>query len=98
VTWEVETGLVVVHVRLTLQVLAPAAMVHDGAAGVSVPDMVGAWHTLPFQVVPEAQLAVAELCARSTLLLYRKKFAPPWGTLAEADPLLPVPTTKPVVG
>ena len=49
-----------VHVRLTLQVLAPAAMVHDGAAGVSVPDMVvGAWHTLPFQVVPDAQLAVA---------------------------------------
>ena len=72
-------------------------MVHDGAAGVSVPDMVvGAWHTLPFQVVPDAQLAVAELCARSTLLLYRKKLAPLWGTLAEADPLLPVPTIKPV--
>jgi len=88
--------LVVVHVRLTVQVLAPAAMVQEGARGVSVPDMVGAWHTLPFQVVPDAQLAVAELCARSTLLLYRKKLAPLWGTLAEADPLLPVPTIKPV--
>jgi hypothetical protein len=33
------TGLVVLHVRVTLQVLAPAAMVHEGAAGVSVPDI-----------------------------------------------------------
>ena len=41
-TVDVPTGLVVVHVRLTLQVLAPAPMVHEGAAGVSVPDGGGA--------------------------------------------------------
>jgi hypothetical protein len=35
------TGLVVVHVRVTLQLLAPAAMMHEGAAGVSVPDKFG---------------------------------------------------------
>ena len=84
--------MAVVHVRVTVQVLAPAAMVHEGAAGVSVPDMVGAWHTLPFQVVPDAQLAVAMLVARSTALLYRKKLRPACGTLAEFVPLLPVNT------
>ena len=63
--------MVVVHVRVTVQAPAPVAMVQEGDAGVRVPDMVGAWHTLPFQVVPDAQLALAVLCARSTLLLYR---------------------------
>ena len=37
VTCEVETGLLVVHDRLTLQLLAPEAMVHDGDE--SVPDI-----------------------------------------------------------
>ena len=37
-----ETGLVVVHVSVTVQVLEPAAMTQEGAAGVSVPDMVAA--------------------------------------------------------
>src|ERR1039458_9721056 len=41
-TADVPTGLVVLHVRLTVQVLAPAAMLHDGDAGVSVPEMVAA--------------------------------------------------------
>ena len=33
------TGLVVAHVRLTLQLPAPAAMVHEGDAGLRVPDI-----------------------------------------------------------
>lgn len=37
VTADVPTGLVVVHVNVTLQLLAPAAIVHVGAAGVRVP-------------------------------------------------------------
>ena len=47
---------------------------------------------LPFQVVPDAQLAVATLVSRSTPLLYRKKLRPACGTLAEVVPLLPEPT------
>jgi hypothetical protein len=50
-------GLVVVQDSVTEQLLAPAAMVHDGDVGVSVP--VGARQELPFHVVPEAQLALA---------------------------------------
>ena len=34
---EVPTGLVVLHVRLTLQLLAPEAMMHEEDAGVRVP-------------------------------------------------------------
>jgi hypothetical protein len=68
VTEDVPTGLVVLHVRLTLQLLAPAAMLHEGDAGVRVPDM-GASHVLPFQAAPDTQLDVAELVARSTALL-----------------------------
>jgi len=37
VTADVPIGLVVAHVRLTLQVLAPAAMVHEEDESVSVP-------------------------------------------------------------
>ena len=36
---EVTTGLVVLQLRLTLQMLAPEAMVHVGAVGVRVPDI-----------------------------------------------------------
>jgi hypothetical protein len=67
VTWEVLTGLVVVQVRLTLQLFAPAAMVHEGDE--SVPDICGAWQVLPFHVVPDAQLEVAVLVASCTALL-----------------------------
>jgi hypothetical protein len=42
VTADTPTGLVVVHVSVTLQVLAPDAIVHEGDAGVSVPDEAGA--------------------------------------------------------
>lgn len=71
VTADVLTGFVVVHVSVTLQLLAPAAIVHVGAAGVSVP-VIGPRHTLPFQVVPDAQLADALLVASNCALLYRK--------------------------
>ena len=69
---EAPTGLVVAQVRVTLQLLAPAAMVQEVDGGVSVPDTVAAWHALPFQVVPDAQLAVATLLSSSKALLYRK--------------------------
>ena len=42
VTADVATGLVVLHDRVTLQVLAPAAMLHEDDASVRVPDMGGA--------------------------------------------------------
>ena len=38
VTAEVPTGFVVLHAMLTLQLLAPAGMVHDGEDSVSVPE------------------------------------------------------------
>ena len=69
---DVPTGLVVAQVRVTLQVLAPAAMVQEVDGGVSVPDTVAAWHVFPFQVVPDAQLAEAMVLSSSTALLYRK--------------------------
>jgi len=72
VTAETATGLVVAQLRVTLQVLAPAAMVQEEEAGVRVPDAAGAWHLVPLQVVPDAQLAVATLLSSSTALLYRK--------------------------
>jgi len=65
VTDDVATGFVVVHEMLTLQLLAPDAIVHDEADEVSVPLIVGAWHTLPFQVVPDAQLDDTVLFASS---------------------------------
>ena len=67
---DVPTGLVVAQLRVTLQLLAPAAMVQEVDAGVRVPDRAAAWHVLPFQVVPDAQLAVATLLSSSTALLY----------------------------
>jgi hypothetical protein len=39
VTADVPTGLVVVHDKVTLQVLAPEAIVQVGDAGVRVPDI-----------------------------------------------------------
>ncbi len=68
VTLDTSTGLVVVHVSVTSHVLAPDAMVHDGDEGERLPDMAPA-HLLPFQLVPEAQLAEAELLSSSTPLL-----------------------------
>ena len=61
-TADVETGLVVVHVRLTVQVLALAAMVQEGAAGVSVPDMVAAETTSGAKTVKvvAANIAIPE--------------------------------------
>ena len=70
VTDDVATGFVVVHEMLTLQLLAPDAIVHDEADEVSVP-VIGAWHTLPFQLVPDVQLADTVLFASSCPLLYR---------------------------
>jgi hypothetical protein len=69
VTADVATGFVVVHEMLTLQLLAPDAIVHDKADEVSVPLIVGAWHTLPFHVVPEAQLDDTVVFASSCALL-----------------------------
>ena len=66
---DVATGFVVLQLRLTLQLLAPEAMVHVGAVGVRVPDITNAWHVLPFQVVPATQLALAVLVASGTPLL-----------------------------
>ena len=71
VTFDVPTGLVVVQVRVTLHVLEPEEMVHEGDEGERLPDIAAAAHVLPFQVVPEAQLAVAELLSSSCPLLYR---------------------------
>ncbi len=68
VTLDTSTGLVVVHVSVTSHALAPDAMVHDGDEGDRLPD-IGAAHLLPFQLVPEAQLADAELLSSSTPLL-----------------------------
>jgi len=66
----VPTGFAVVQVSVTLQLFAPAAMVQEGYAGVSVPDIdVEAAHVLPFQFVPEAQLEEAVLVASSWALL-----------------------------
>jgi hypothetical protein len=42
---EVPTGFTVFHVRFTVQLLAPEAIVHVGAEGVSVPDVVGVFAT-----------------------------------------------------
>ena len=68
VTFDVPTGLAVVQVRVTLQLPEPVEMVHEGDEGERLPD-IGAAHALPFQVVPDAQLAVAELLSSSTPLL-----------------------------
>lgn len=68
VTADVPTGFVVVHVSVTLQLLAPAAIVQLGAAGVRVPE-VGPRHTLPFQVVPDTQAADALLVSSNCALL-----------------------------
>ena len=68
VTCDVPCGFVVVHVTVTLQLLAPDGMLHEGV--VSVPDIaVAAWHVVPFHVVPDAQLEVDVPVARSMLLL-----------------------------
>ena len=74
VTDIVTTGLALLQLRLTLQLLAPAAMVQ---VGVRVPDIVGAAHVLPFQVVPVNQPALVSLVAISTALSYRLKLRPP---------------------
>jgi hypothetical protein len=55
---DVPTGLLVVHDSVTLHELAPDAIVHDGDVGVSVPDG-GGRQLLPFQLVPDVQLALA---------------------------------------
>ena len=90
-TFDVLTGLVVLHVRLTVQLLAPAAIVQDEGESVRVPVM-GARHVVPFHVVPDTQLAVAVRLASSCWLLYRKKVRPLGGTIAAVVPLLPVAT------
>jgi hypothetical protein len=71
VTDDVPTGFVVLHDTLTLQLFAPAGMVHDDDDSVSVPVVGAAAHVLPFQVVPDAQLDVAVRLASSCWLLYR---------------------------
>jgi hypothetical protein len=68
VTADVATGNAVLHVSVTLQLLAPAPIVQKGLLGVRVPVIVP-WQTLPFHVVPLAQPADAVLVARSTPLL-----------------------------
>ena len=42
VTFDISTGLTVVQVSVTSQLLAPEEMVQDGDAGLSVPDIGGA--------------------------------------------------------
>ena len=69
VTLDTSTGLVVVQVNVTSQLLAPEAMVHEGEAGERLPDIVPAAHVLPFQFVPDAQVAEAELLSSSFPLL-----------------------------
>ena len=68
-TADTPTGLTVFHVRLTLQLFCPAAMMHDEGEAVRVPVIVGAWHVLPFQVVPDAQLDVGVVAASCSWLL-----------------------------
>jgi hypothetical protein len=98
VTAEVPTGFVVLHDTLTLQLLAPAAMVHDDDDSVSVP-VVAAWQLLPFQVVPDAQLDVAVRLASSRALLYRKKVRLLYGTdTVSGPPELPVATVVLALG
>lgn len=69
VTADVPTGFAVVQVSVTLQLLAPAAIVQLGLAGLSVPVGGGGWQTLPFHVVPDAQLALAALVSSNCALL-----------------------------
>ena len=68
---EVPTGFVVLQVAVTVQLLAPAAMVHVVGESVSVPlgGGGGAAHMLPFQLVPVVQLALAVRLASSFPLL-----------------------------
>jgi len=70
VTCDVPTGLTVLHVIVTVQLLAPAAITQDVDERFSVPES-GARQILPFHVVPVAQLAVAVLLTNSVWLLYR---------------------------
>jgi hypothetical protein len=69
VTAEVPTAFAVVQEMLTVQLLAPAAIVQDDADNVSVPEGGSAWQVLPFQALPDAQAAVAVLLASSSALL-----------------------------
>ena len=66
---EVPTGFVVLQVALTVQLLAPAAMMHAVGESVSVPVGTVAAQLLPFQAVPAAQLDVAVRLASSCWLL-----------------------------
>ena len=51
-------GLITFQEKLMVQLLAPEAMTQVGEAEVRVPEVLVVAHTLPFQVVPEAQLEV----------------------------------------
>ena len=66
-TAETPTGLVVVQLSVTLQLLPPARIVQLGAAGVRVPD-VGAMHADPFQLDPVAHIALTVDDASNTWL------------------------------
>jgi hypothetical protein len=66
---EVPIGLLVLHVALTVQLLAPDAIVHEVGDSVNEPVGCTGAQLLPFQLVPEAQPAVAVLLASSWPLL-----------------------------
>lgn len=55
---DVATGFVVSQEKLILQLLLFRAITQERAAGVSVPDIAPAAHIVPFQKVPEAQVAL----------------------------------------
>ena len=76
VTAETFTGLDVLQLSITLQLLLPAGMVQLEAFADSVPEGAGAAWQIPvvvFQALPDAQAASTESCCRVVWLLIRKK-------------------------
>ena len=56
---ETATGLAVLQVSEAEQALEPEGIVQVETEADRVPDITPAWQEVPFQVVPEAQLAVS---------------------------------------
>jgi hypothetical protein len=68
---DVPIGLVVVHVRLTLQLLALARIVHVGEEEMRVPDIDEGVHSPPIHVSGAVQLAVTGSDAMSVTLFLK---------------------------
>jgi hypothetical protein len=62
---DVPVGFVVLHVALTVQLFPPDAIVQEVGERVSDPVGCTVAQVLPFQLVPDTQLAVAVLLASS---------------------------------